>query len=653
MDWPLHGNDAGELRYSSLDQICPDNVKDLGLAWFADIVAIDGFEATPIVVDGVIYISTGFSNVFAVDGRTGEILWEFYPGVKLDMSMFNSWAARINRGVAVLNDTVYVGTGDCRLVAIDARRGTKRWDITTCDATKEYGITGAPRVANGKVLIGNGGADSGSRGFVSAYDADTGEMVWRFWLVPGDPALGFENEAMEMAAKTWTGEEPWKYGGGSVWDSMSFDPELNLLYLGTASASALPSLRSPEGGDNLFLSSIVAVDADTGQYRWHYQTTPGEAWHYDAANHMILTELNIEGETRNVIMQAPKNGFFYVLDRETGELISANNYVEVNWAEGIDLNTGRPIENPKARFYQTAAQEFQLLPNGTLGGHNWQPMSFSPDTGLVYLPAHGTPGLYRMGDSILFAGATAQYYGVDPDDDEKMKQVGKLLAWDPITQAARWQVNHSLPMNGGVLSSAGNLVFQGTASGEFHIYHAESGELLWKRDTYTSVQASPVTYAVDGEQYVLVPAGAGGTARISLPRYGDAVHGPSRLLAYKLHGSATLPEPGTWQPELPQPPEQTAASETIARGKKLFDNAGCKVCHGVDAEVGYGNSPPDLRYMTKEKHAQWDEVVMAGSRTALGMPSFSAWLGKDDSKALQAFVIDQANIAWSARHGAK
>lgn len=651
VDWPLHGNDNGELRFSSLKQINAGNVEGLGLAWFADI-GIDGHEATSIVVDGVIYISTGLSVVYAVDGATGETLWLFDPMIRRDMGFFNSWNARFNRGVAVQDGKVYVGTADCRLIAIDAKTGKAIWDVVTCDATQDYGIASAPRVGNGKVYIGNSGADSGTRGYVSAYDGETGEMAWRFWLVPGDPADGYENAAMEMAAKTWTGKEPWKYGGGNVWDSMSFDPELNLLYLGTASTNALAGVRSPEGGDNLFLCSIVAVDADTGEYRWHYQTTPGEAWHYDAANQMILSDLTIDGQERKVLMQAPKNGFFYVLDRVTGELISANNFVEVNWATGIDIETGRPIENPEARFYQTEAREFQLKPLGTVGAHSWYPMSFNPETGLVYLPAHGMPGWYRMGESKTFEGATAEYYGVDPDDTEALNKIGKLLAWDPLTQSARWQVDHQLPMNGGVLSSSGNLVFQGTAMGEFHIYHAETGELLWSHDTQSAVQAPPVTYAIDGVQYVLLPVGAGGSGRISAPAYGNGVKGPSRLLAYKLNGSVTLPLVN-WEPELPEPPKQTSSAEVVAQGKNLFDSAGCKVCHGVLADIGWGSTIRDLRYLTKEGHAQWNDVVLGGSRKILGMPSFKEWLSEEESRALQAFVIEQANKAWAEEQASK
>lgn len=646
-DWPLHGNDNGELRFSTLDQVNAENVSGLGLAWYADIPAIDGLVATPIVIDNVIYISTGFAKVYAFDAGTGDLLWEYDPRIRLDMGLFNSWAGRFNRGVALLDGRVFVGTGDCRLVAIDATDGEKIWDVVTCDATKEYSISSAPRVGNGKVFIGNSGADSGARGFVSAYDAETGALVWRFWLVPGDPAKGFENEAMAMAAKTWTGREPWKYGGGAVWDSMSFDPGLNLLYLGTASTSALATVRSPDGGDNLFLCSIVAVDADTGEYRWHYQVTPAETWHFDAANQMILTDLTIEGRKRKVLLQASKNGFFYVIDRVTGEFISADNFVEVNWATGIDPDTGRPIEIPEARFYRTKAQEYQLKPLGTVGAHNWHPMSFSPDTGLVYLPAHGMPGWYRMGDSILFEGATAEYYGVDPDDTEALGRIGKLLAWDPVTQSARWQVDRELPVNGGVLSSAGKLVFQGTAMGEFHIYHAETGDLLWKQDTRSSVQAPPVSYAVDGIQYILLPVGAGGSGRLSAPRYANGAPGPSRLLAYKLGGNVHLPRTGKWEPPLLQPPEQTAAPGVVARGKKLFDNAGCKVCHGVNAELGYGSSPPDLRYSDRDVHAQWDEIVLGGSLKLAGMPQFDAWLTQEDSQALRAFVIEQANRLWA------
>ena len=646
-DWPLHGNDAGELRFSPLDQVNTTNVDELGLAWYADIQSIDGLVATPIVVNGIVYITSTFANVVAVDGKTGVILWEFDPEVRLDLSTASSWASRINRGVAYLDGTLYVGTGDCRLVAVDAKTGVQRWDVMTCDAAAGYGITGAPRIAGDKVIIGNMGADFGARGYVSAYDAIHGELMWRFWLMPGDPGLGYENDALAMAARTWTGADYWQYGGGSAWDSISYDAELNLVYVGTDSAPVLPTQRSPEGGDNLFLCSIVALDADTGAYRWHYQTTPADAWHYDAAMHMVLADIEFDGKYRKVLMQAPKNGFFYILDRETGELISADNYVTVNWAEGVDLKTGRPIENPAARFYLTTEQAFTMMPSGSLGGHNWHAMSFNPHKGLMYIPVHEISANYRMGESLLYGGFTVDLYGIDPDDVSRLSQTGKLIAWDPAAGTVRWEYRHPLPMNGGVLSSAGGLVFQGTAMGMFHIYHAETGKLLWQRPTQASVQAPPVSYAIGGEQYILLPTGAGGAGRLIAPRYAEAIRGPSRLLAYKLGGEAKLPPASNWRPAMPEPPEQFADEITIERGRALFNEAGCALCHGIDAEVGYGNSVPDLRYASAETHGDWDEIVLSGSRKKMGMLSFADSLSADDARAIQAFVIQQAKKAYT------
>ncbi len=645
VDWPFHGNDPGEQRYSMLDRINTENVGELDLAWYADILSIDGLSATPIVVDGKIYLSSSFAIITALDGKTGEVLWEFDPQVQLDLGLFSSWAARINRGVAHLDGMLYVGTGDCRLVAVDAASGEKRWDVSTCDATAGYGITGAPRIAGDKIIIGNGGADFRTRGYISAYSAERGELMWRFWLVPGDPKNGHENEAMAMAAKTWTGDDYWTYGGGSAWDSMSYDPDLDMLYVGTDSSPVLPTTRSPGGGDNLFLCSIVALDASSGEYRWHYQTVPADAWHYDANMQMTLADLEINGKPRKVLMQAPKNGFFYVLDRQTGELLSANNYVAVNWAEGIDLETGRPIEKPEARFYRTAAGEFMLMPSGAIGGHNWHPMSYNPVTGLVYLPAHEIPARYSVGKSILYGGATVDFKGVDPFNKEKLAKVGRLLAWDPLSGEARWKQGHALPLNGGVLSSAGKLVFQGTATAEFNIHHAETGELLWQRGTQAAVQAPPASYAVDGEQYVILPVGAGGAGRFIAPRYGEAVRGPSRLLAYKLAGTASLPDPDTWAPPMPTPPPHTASEETVKRGGQLYNDVGCALCHGLDAEVGYGNAAPDLRYLTPEKHERWNDIVLSGERKKMGMLSFKDSLNEEDSAAIHSFVIHQAHLA--------
>ena len=389
-NWLLHGLNYSENRYSPLAQINEENIDQLGLDWQLDLGMKRGIEATPIIKDGVMYFTGPWSVVFAVDLRSHEIIWKYDPEVPKSFGE-KGCCDVVNRGVALYNGQLYFGTFDGRLIALEAESGKLLWEVLTVDQSKPYTITGAPRVVNGKVLIGNGGAELGVRGYFTAYDAYTGDEIWRFYTVPGNPDEPFENEAMEKAAETWTGTW-WEYGGGgTVWDAMAYDPELNLLYVGTGNGSPWNwKKRSPEGGDNLYLSSILALDPDTGELKWYYQTTPGDAWDFTATQHMILTELEIDDEPRKVIMQAPKNGFFYVLDRETGELISAEKFVYVNWADSIDLETGRPVERPHVRYVEA---NFQMAPDYN-GGHNWQPMAYNPDLGYVFIPARETTSMY-------------------------------------------------------------------------------------------------------------------------------------------------------------------------------------------------------------------------------------------------------------------
>ena len=383
-DWSTHGAGDFEQRYSALTNIQRKTIASLGFAWEQSAHSRRGLEATPIVVDKIMYTTSTWSRVIALNAVTGQVLWKYDPQVP------KFWAKRlccdvVNRGVAAWQGKIFLGTLDGRLEALDALTGEVEWSVGTVDPELPYTITGAPRVINGLVMIGNGGAEFGVRGFIAAYDYETGEEVWKFYTVPGNPENGFENEAMKMASKTWTGRH-WEIGGGggTVWDSMAYDPELDLMYIGVGNGTPWnQSIRSPEGGDNLFLSSIVALRPNTGEYVWHYQTTPGETWDYTATQHIILADLMLEGKIRKILMQAPKNGFFYVLDRVTGELISANNYTDVNWATHVDLATGRPVEVEGARYPEKPAMIFPSY----LGGHNWHPMSYSPKTGLVYIPA--------------------------------------------------------------------------------------------------------------------------------------------------------------------------------------------------------------------------------------------------------------------------
>lgn len=653
--WPLHGGDHGEQRFSKLTQINDKNINKLGLVWYADVLSIDGLLATPIVVDGIIYLSSTFANVFAFDAKTGEEIWHFDPQVRLDTSIIGSWASRVNRGVAFYEGKVFVGTGDCRLIAIDADKGTKIWETLTCDPLQNYGVTGAPRVAGNKIFIGNGSSDMGVRGYVTAYDTSTGKQLWRFWTVPGDPELGFENDAMAMAAKTWTGNGWWKNGGGAAWDSLTYDPDFNHLYIGTD--SALPwdtNVRSPEGGDNLFLNSIVAVDADTGEYKWHYQTVPADAWDYNANNQMTLADLEIDGKKRKVLMQAPKNGFFYVIDRKDGKLVSANNYVRVNWASGIDIKTGRPIENPEARYYLNHDGRARVYPS-IWGAHNWHPMSYSPLTGLVYIPAQDLPTTYRLEKDAMLGGVFIDLYGYQENDPDRPQKLSKLVAWDPVTQTERWSVQDSLPFNGGVLSTAGKLVFEGTATGHFNAFNADSGKKLWSVKVGSAMRTGPVSYSIEGEQYILAAVGWGGASRFQAPQYGatQGARGPSRLFAFKLGGDAAMPT--FYKPDevQPKPPQQFASKETIERGAVLFEVMVCSLCHGQDARGAGGGSVPDLRYMTAETHEQWQDIVLGGIRKEMGMLSFSELLSVEDADAIRAFVIEQAHELYDSRHAEK
>ena len=649
-NWMSYGRTYNEQRFSPLNKVNTANVADLGLAWSYDLVTKRGIEATSLVVDGVMYTTSSWSIVHALDARTGKHLWTYDPEVPKEKSL-HSCCDVVNRGVAVWEGQVFVGAFDGRLIALDAASGKVNWEVATFDPTLPYTITGAPRVINGKVLIGNGGAEYGVRGFISAYAVDDGSMAWRFYTVPGDPKLGFENDAMATAAKTWNGEW-WKIGGGggTVWDAMAYDPELDLLYIGVGNGSPWNQLiRSPGGGDNLFLSSIVALRPDSGEYVWHYQTTPGETWDYTATQHIILADMEIAGKLRKVLMQAPKNGFFYLLDRTDGKLLSANNYINITWATHVDLETGRPVEVPETRNYD---KEPALVFPSYLGGHNWHPMSFSPDTGLVYIPVLDIPAAYGHDLDFEYKPG-AMHLGIDtivgglPDDQAERDGLGaliagRLVAWNPLTQTEVWRVEHSGAWNGGTISTAGNLVFQGTADGKIEAYAADSGTRLWSFPTQTGVVAPPMSYAIDGEQYISVNVGWGGAFALVFGEYVQAESMPnvSRVLTFKLGATGNLPEI-EWKPVVEfNPPEQTASAEGIAEGFVEYQDA-CLGCHGLNAVSGL--LVPDLRTSPLlHDDKSWDSVVLDGARGAQGMPPFGDLLREDESQAIRAYVIQQA-----------
>ncbi len=623
-DWLSYGRDYYEQRFSPLTEINDGNVDQLGLAWQFETATERGLEATPLVVDGVMYTTASWSVTYAVDARTGKQLWKYDPEVHRKYDTL-ACCDVVNRGAAFYKDKVYVGVLDGRLVALDARSGKVAWQATTVDQAQAYTITGAPRIAKGKVIIGNGGAEYGVRGYVSAYDAETGKLAWRFYTVPGDPAKPQENKALEKALPTWKGDAWVKYGGGgTVWDSIVYDPKLNLLYVGTGNGSPWNrDVRSPGGGDNLYLCSILAINPDNGELVWHYQTTPADTWDYTSVQPMMLADLTIGGRERQVIMQAPKNGFFYVLDRATGELLAADPYVEVNWATHVDLKTGRPVEVPGAAYKDKGT----YIRPGPLGGHNWQAMSFSPKTGLVYIPAQDngryfeqptgpvtfTPNQYNLGLGSI--GRNVDRYDIP--------YKGRLLAWDPVARKPRWTVEYGNYWNGGTLATAGNLVFQGTAAGDFIAYRASDGAKLWSSWATTGIVAPPITYAIDGKQYVSVMAGWGGAFSKKARSYG-------RLLTYTIGGSASLPN-------RPRPRTVTAIAhngtpQQIAAGAKIF-NTYCVRCHGGATVL------PDLRRSTPGTYAGL-EKILDGSLAERGMPRF-AELDQTAVAELRAYLLDE------------
>jgi quinohemoprotein ethanol dehydrogenase len=649
-NWMSHGRTYSEQRFSPLKEIDDRNIGGLGLAWFYDLDTDRGQEATPIVVDGVMYFTSAWSKVFALNAATGARLWSYDPKVPPEWSV-NACCDVVNRGVAVWKGKVFVGTLDGRLVALDAANGKPLWEKLTIDRNFRYTITGAPRVAKGKVIIGNGGAEMGVRGYVSAYDAESGKLLWRFYTVPGDPSKPFESPILEKAAKTWTGEW-WKFGGGgTVWDSIVYDPELDLLYIGVGNGSPWNQrVRSPRGGDNLFLSSIVALKPDTGEYVWHYQETPGEMWDYTACQQIILADMPVEGRARKVLFHAPKNGFFYVLDRATGALISAKPYTQVTWATGIDMKSGRPIEVPGARYTDKPAGP--ILP-GPLGAHSWQPMSYSPITGLVYIPVQDSGFLYKS-DEDFQPKKLANNYGIDvvaagmPQDPKIKKAIidsvgGRLLAWDPINQKEVWKVDRPGPWNGGVLVTAGNLVFEGTASGNFEAYRADKGEKVWSFAAQTGVMAGPVTYTVNGQQYVAVLAGWGGVFPLvagEVSFKSGRVRNISRMLVFKIGGKAALPELAKLDEPVLNPPPSKADAATLKSGEGLFQRY-CAACHG-DVAVG-GGVLPDLRYSSTLANELWFEIVLGGKLNKTGMSSFAKELTRKDATDIRSYVIFRAN----------
>jgi quinohemoprotein ethanol dehydrogenase len=667
-NWYTNGRDFGESYFSPLDQINGETVGRLGFAWEYRLGTKRGLEATPIVIDGVMYTSGPYGITYALNARNGEMLWTFDPSVDGQTNRKVCCDA-VNRGVAVWDGKVYVAALDGRLFALDAETGDIVWQVETiADDGRGTTSTGAPAIAGNVVVIGNSGADLDARGYISAYDVESGEFAWRFYTVPGDPKLGFEHPELEMAAKTWDPNSRWDIGlGGTVWDALVYDPELNLLYAGTGNGAPYHRAdRSPDGGDNLFLTSILAINPDSGRLVWHFQTTPGDSWDYTATQPIILADLEIDGRIRKVLMQAPKNGFFYVLDRETGQFLSARNYAPQNWASYIDPTSGAATVDREAADY---ADEMKLVTPSVIGAHAWHPMAYSKKSGLVYIPTIDAanyffdptlghdyrPGLRNEGIVMLFAGEPmfpgseipAEFreqiedlgtLDVMPD----MNPRGRLRAWNPVAQELVWELETAGPFDrSGVLATAGGLVIQGTVPGYLRVMNDETGKILREIKISSSVVAGPMSYEIDGEQYIAVMAGIGGGVYTFAPppesaayQYGNA----GRIIAFKLDGGPMpMLDPLPPIEPLPEPPALTASADVVARGEQLYMGT-CIFCH---LSVGRGY-PQDLRRLTPEKHAVFNDIVLNGTLRPLGMPQWDDVLSKDDVDAIHAFIISRA-----------
>jgi PQQ-dependent dehydrogenase (methanol/ethanol family) len=643
-----------EQRFSPLSQINDRNVSNLGLAWYADIDTERGQEATPVIIDGVLYVTSAWSMVKAFDVRTGNKLWEFDP--KVDKAKgADACCDVVNRGVAVWKGKIYVGALDGRLIALNGKTGEQIWSVQTTDTNLPYTVTGAPRIVKGKVIIGNGGAEYRVRGYVTAYDAETGKQAWRWYSVPGDPSKPFEQPELAMAAKTWNGEWWTIGGGGTPWDGIVYDPELDRLYVGTGNGDPWnQAIRSPGGGDNLFLASVVALDPNTGKYQCHFQETPGETWDYTSTQPLIIATLNYPTGKRKVILHAPKNGFFYVLDAKTCQPVAVGKYAPLTWATGWDSKTQRPIENPEARFDKTG--KAVIVAPGALGMHNWHPMAYSPVTGYVYIPVQVSNAVYS-GPKEFKLNLNGWNTGTDfsagqdlysqPGAPKRGNVESYILAWDPINMKEVWRIPNDIYGSSGIMVTNGNLLFSGNHNGEFVAYDATDGKKLWAAPAGARIVAAAATYNVDGQQQVAVLAGARGLPPKQI-RTSAVSANNSRLLVFNAGGKATLPTSmptGVAAPTTAKidPPLLTASNETVAAGEQSF-GLNCAACHGRNTVPAAGATAPDLRYSALIKSPeQFHRVVIDGERVSRGMPGFKTVLRDGEADSILAYIIKRAN----------
>ena len=647
-DWALLGNSSEMQHHSELDQINTKSVAKLGLVWAVDLPTLDGLVGNPLINDGRIFQSGSLSQVFAHDLRTGELLWTYEPVKSARTgSYLEAYGMRTNRGVALYDDLVIVGTADCRLVAIDQKTGLKRWETQACDVEQGYLMSGAPRIGAGKVFIGNSCTDSGAnRGHVDAFDARTGKHLWRFYTVPGDPEQPPENELYRRAMATWG--EGWYQrtkGCGSVWDAMVYDKITDQLIIGTGGPAPMnPTLRGRDAGDELFTNAVVALDAKTGDYRWHFSQVPGDGWNYESAVGLMVATLPVLGEDRRVVISVPKNGFVYLFDVVTGEFLSGKNYAAVNWAKGLD-ESGRPIFDPAARYWEKPDGVARVVPH-VWGAHGWEALAFDPQRNLLYIPVMNVPIRFSPveGDGFIAeTGSHIDFFYGDPSDPAWQK-FGEVVAWDPITQSEVWRQRNALPMNGGLLHTRGGLVFQGSAEGYLTAYDAGSGDVRWSAPAGGVIRAAPSTVMVDGRQFIVVPAGRP-TTSLSASWNSDYSSAPRarsqpRLLAFALDGQAVTP---AWaeRAQVPKPQVARMDPELARHGAEAFESYGCPICHGRNAE-SLGGTVPDLR-LKLPATLEYLQVVLGGSLKSRSMPAIEV----DDvtAKSLLAYLV---NTAWDA-----
>jgi quinohemoprotein ethanol dehydrogenase len=682
-NWATPGGDAEGTYYSPLDTLNAANVKDLGFAWQYDLGNPQrGQEATPVVIDGMLYTSGTWGYVYAVDAATGKERWRYDPHSDFFTGR-HPCCDLVNRGVAVTHGKVYVAAGDGRLHAIDAATGKKLWVADTIiDRKLPYSSTGAPLIAGNLIVIGNSGADMGHvavRGYVSAYDLDTGAFKWRFFTVPPAPGHKPENPELIAAAKTWDAHRPAEFnGGGTAWDGFAYDPSLNLVYFGTANAAPY-DLRQlgPARLDSLYTASIIALHADTGRMAWYYQATPRDSWDFDAVQKLILADVEVDGSPRPVIMQANKNGFFYVLDRATGKLVSAKNFTFVNWAKGVDLKTGRPILTPQADWYSAPKAVYPSW----FGGHTWNPMSMSLKTRLVYIPVIDQPAVWLdmpgngskvkyldgfftangiIADDTYDAADLKRLYGPLPDmqsikASRKDKPVRELIrAWDPVAQKTVWEHETSSGIrgyDGGISSTAGNLVFQGRGSGDLYVYAADTGKVLKVIPTGSHIMAAPAVYAIGGQEFVAVQAGYGGAAisigEIPASSAASKFENTNRIIAFKLGGGPVPPPAARVQQAFEQPPPRPKDPEAIRLGEIKFIEE-CSRCHVLGL-----SSTPDLRRLNPGLHAAFKDIVLHGALAPAGMERFDDILSEADVEHIHAYLIDQSWVAYDAQQAGR